>query len=61
MIPKGYTYRGVDGLRSLPIDAECYFQPPMQMTVNLTVKMLFAETSSIRDNGLQMPLMIEWA
>jgi hypothetical protein len=32
----------------------------MQITVNLTVKMLPAEKSSIRDNGLQAPLMIEW-
>jgi hypothetical protein len=26
----------------------------------LTVKMMVAEKSSIRDNGLQAPLMIEW-
>jgi hypothetical protein len=26
----------------------------------LTVKMLAAEKRSIRDNGLQAPLMIEW-
>jgi hypothetical protein len=32
----------------------------MQMTVNLTVKMLLAEKSSMRDNDLQGPLMIEW-
>jgi len=32
----------------------------MKLTVNLTVKMLLAEKSSIRDNGLQVPLMIEW-
>ena len=32
----------------------------MQMTVDLTVEMLFTETNSIRDNGLQAPLMIEW-
>ena len=32
----------------------------MQMTVNLTVEMLLTERSSIRDNGLQAPLMIEW-
>lgn len=33
---------------------------PMQMTANLTVKMLLAEESSLCDNGLQVPLMIEW-
>jgi hypothetical protein len=32
----------------------------MKMTVNLTVKMLLAEKSLFRDNGLQVPLMIEW-
>jgi hypothetical protein len=32
----------------------------MQMTVNLTVKMLLTEKSSIRDNGLEAQLMIEW-
>ena len=32
----------------------------IQMTVNLTVEMLVPEKSSIRDNGLQVPLMIEW-
>lgn len=32
----------------------------MQMTVNLTVKMLLSKKTSIRDNGLQVPLMIEW-
>jgi hypothetical protein len=32
----------------------------MKLTVNLTVKMLRADKSSRRDNGLQVPLMIEW-
>jgi len=32
----------------------------MQMTVDLTVELLHTEKSSIRDNGLQVPLMIEW-
>ena len=32
----------------------------MQMTVDLTVEMLLTEKSSIRDNGLEVPLMIEW-
>lgn len=32
----------------------------MQMTVDLTVEMLVKEKTSIRDNVLQMPLMIEW-
>ena len=32
----------------------------MQMTVNLTVKMLLAEKSSLRDNCLQVPFIIEW-
>lgn len=36
------------------------FGDQIKMTVNLTVKMLRAEKSSIRDNGLQAPLMIEW-
>ena len=30
------------------------------MTVDLTVKMLLAEQSSMHDNGLHVPLMIEW-
>jgi hypothetical protein len=32
----------------------------MKMTVNLTVKMVGAEKSAMRDNGLQLPLIIEW-
>ncbi len=32
----------------------------MQMTADLTVEMLLTENNSIRDNGLQVPLMIEW-
>jgi hypothetical protein len=32
----------------------------MQMTVDLTVEMLLTEKSSICDNGLEAPLMIEW-
>ena len=32
----------------------------IQMTVDLTVEMLLTEKTSIRDNGLQVPLMIEW-
>ena len=32
----------------------------IQMTVNLTVKMLLAERTSKCDNGLHMPLIIEW-
>ena len=32
----------------------------MQMTVDLTVEMLRDEKSSIRDNRLEVPLMIEW-
>jgi|GEM_PF-4019269 len=32
----------------------------MQMTVDMTVEMLLTEKSSIRDNGLEAPLMIEW-
>lgn len=32
----------------------------MQMTVDLTVEMPVTEKTSIRDNGLQVPLMIEW-
>jgi hypothetical protein len=32
----------------------------IRLTVNLTVKMLLAEKTSIADNGLQVPLMIEW-
>jgi hypothetical protein len=32
----------------------------MQMTVYLTVEMLLIEKSSMRNKGLQAPLMIEW-
>ena len=32
----------------------------MQMTVDVTVEMLLTGKSSIRDNGLSVPLMIEW-
>ena len=32
----------------------------IQMTVNLTVEILPTEKRSIRDNGLQAQLMIEW-
>lgn len=32
----------------------------MQMTVDLTVEILLTKNISIRDNGLQAPLMIEW-
>jgi len=32
----------------------------MQMTADLTAEMLLTEESSIRDNGLEAPLMIEW-
>ncbi len=59
-ILKGYMHQAVDSLRYVPIDAECHFGYQMQMTVDLTVEMLLTEKSSIRDNGLQAPLMIEW-
>jgi hypothetical protein len=32
----------------------------MQMTVDLTVEMPLTEKSSIRDNSLEVSLMIEW-
>jgi hypothetical protein len=32
----------------------------MQMTVDLTVEMPPTEKNAIRDNGLEVPLMIEW-
>ena len=32
----------------------------LQMTVDLTVEILLTEKSSLRDNGLVVPLMIEW-
>ena len=32
----------------------------MQMTVDLTVEILLTEKSSIRDNALETPFMIEW-
>ena len=32
----------------------------MQLTVDLTVEMALTEKSSMRDNGLEVPLMIEW-
>ena len=37
-----------------------YLGYQMQMTVDLTVEMLLTENSSIHDNGLEAPLMIEW-
>jgi len=30
------------------------------LTVNLTAKMVLAETIALHDNDLQAPLMIEW-
>jgi hypothetical protein len=36
------------------------FGDQMRLTVNLAVKMLLTEKSSIRDNGLEALLMIEW-
>lgn len=32
----------------------------IQMTVDLTVEILLTKNISIRNNGLQAPLMIEW-
>jgi len=32
----------------------------MQMTVDLTVEMRLTEKSSLFDNGLEVPLIIEW-
>jgi hypothetical protein len=32
----------------------------MQVTVDLTVEMALTEKSSLYDNGLEAPLMIEW-
>ena len=32
----------------------------IQMTVDLTVEILVPDKSSLRVNGLQAPLMIEW-
>jgi len=32
----------------------------MQMTVDLTVEMLGAERTTVHNNGLHAPLMIEW-
>ena len=32
----------------------------LQMTVDLTVEMLLTKNSSMHNNGLQVPLMIEW-
>jgi len=39
---------------------QAIFGDPMRLTVNLTVKMLVAEETSMDDNGLPVPLMIEW-
>jgi len=36
------------------------FGDQMRLTVSLTVKLLDHEATSTRDNGLQVPLMIEW-
>ena len=41
------------------LNANFWYQ--MQMTVDLTVEMLLTENSSIHDNGLEAPLMIEGA
>ena len=35
-------------------------QMTVDLTVDLTVEMLLTEKSSIPDNGLEAPLMIEW-
>ena len=35
-------------------------QMTVDLTVDLTVEMLSVERTSIRDNGLHAPLMIEW-
>jgi hypothetical protein len=59
-ILKGYIHQVVDSLRYVPIDAECKFWVSDEMKVDLTVEMLLTEKSSTRDNGLQVPLMIEW-
>ena len=40
------------------LNADFWYQ--LQMTVDLTVEMLRDEKSSIRDNRLEVPLMIEW-
>ena len=40
------------------LNANFWYQ--MQMTVDLTVEMLLTENSSIRDNGLEALLIIEW-
>jgi hypothetical protein len=32
----------------------------MRLAVNLTVEMVVAEKTSLCDNGLSVPLMIEW-
>lgn len=32
----------------------------MSLTVNLTVKLLRTKKNTICDNGLQVPLMVEW-
>ena len=40
------------------LNAKSWYQ--MQMTVDLTVEMLLTEQNSIHDNGLPVPLMIEW-
>ena len=36
------------------------FGNQMQMTVDLTVEMRLTEKSSLFDNGLEVPLIIEW-
>jgi len=54
----------VKGRRLSSIDVDrmlkAIFGDQMKLTVNLTVKSLLCEKTSIRDNGLQVPLMIEW-
>jgi len=36
------------------------FGDQIKLTVNLTVKLMVVEKTSLRDNGLPMPLIIEW-
>jgi hypothetical protein len=36
------------------------FGDQMKLTVNLTVKSVVPEKTSLGDNGLPVPLMIEW-
>jgi len=59
-ISKGDLRDIVDRSRYIPIDAERYFRGSDEIDGKSDGKMLVAEKTSIYDNWLEVPLMIEW-